>query len=154
MKANRETLKITYNEYVKELNEKFNLKDGLELYTAVLFTALEILEKLYNINTANMLATVLSLAKAYNKEAQEELSLTKEKIEEKIVQFVLDNKQNFIYSEMQREVKAVWGKITEEGIYIRKDILKQLAKYVKLGEKSFKKLLIAFNLAEGGDGKI
>jgi uncharacterized protein (DUF927 family) len=153
IKANKETLKGIYNDYVKELNGKYGLKDGLEMHTAVLLTALEILGKLFNVNMANMLATVLILLKAYNDEIKDELNITKEKLEEKIVGFVFENMQNFIISDMQQTLpKNIYGKIDNDCIYITRTAFKHLAKHVGLGDRSFKKLLAYYGLAES-DGK-
>ncbi|HEM56385.1 MAG TPA: DUF927 domain-containing protein, partial [Thermodesulfobium narugense] len=153
IKANKETLKGIYNDYVKELNGKYGLKDGLEMHTAVLLTALEILGKLFNVNMANMLATVLILLKAYNDEIKDELNITKEKLEEKIAQFVYENIQNFILSDIQQGMpKTIWGKIDDDCIYITQAAFKHLAKHVGLGDRGFKKLLAYYGLAES-DGK-
>ncbi len=153
IKNHKQTLKTTYQDYVKELSEKYNLKDGIELYTATMLTALEILEKLYNINTATMIATVLNFVKAYQEDIKDEMAITKEKLEEKITGFVYENMQNFIISDMQQTLpKNIYGKIDEDCIYITRTAFKHLAKYVKLGERSFKKLLANYGLAES-DGK-
>jgi uncharacterized protein (DUF927 family) len=153
IKNHKQTLKTTYQDYVKELSEKYNLKDGIELYTATMLTALEILGKLYNINTATMIATTLNFVKAYQEDIKDEMAITKEKLEEKITGFVYENMQNFIISDMQQTLpKNIYGKIDEDCIYITRTAFKHLAKYVKLGERSFKKLLANYGLAES-DGK-
>jgi hypothetical protein len=81
------------------------------------------------------------------------MAITKEKLEEKITGFVYENMQNFIISDMQQTLpKNIYGKIDEDCIYITRTAFKHLAKYVKLGERSFKKLLANYGLAES-DGK-
>jgi hypothetical protein len=155
IEVNRDTLESVYKDYVEELNGKFDLRDGLEMHTAVLLTALEILEKLFNVNTANMLATVLNLIKSYNDEIEDELNITKEKLVEKVTRFVLKNIQNFILSDMQQGMpKTIWGKIDDDCIYITSDGFEDLAKGVKLGTKSLKALLQRYGLAEEGDKRL
>jgi uncharacterized protein (DUF927 family) len=155
IKTNKETLRDTYKDYVRELNEKYGLKDGIELYTATMLTALEILEKLYGINTATMLATVLNFVKAYQEDIKDEMAITKEKLEEKINQFLYEHMQNFILADIPQTItKSVWGKVDNDCLYITSNGFKHLAKFVKLGEKNLKILLQRFNLAEEGGKRI
>ncbi|MGC8993552.1 MAG: DUF927 domain-containing protein [Candidatus Aenigmatarchaeota archaeon] len=155
IKTNKEEIKNTYKAYVEELYEKYDFRDGLEIYLAVLLTSLEILQKLYNLNIANMIANIIRLAKAYTEEIKDELAITKEKLEEKITGFVYENLSNFILSDVQQVMpKTVWGKIDNEGLYITYTAFKHLSKYVKLGERSFKKLLTHYGLVECGNGRL
>ncbi|MGC8993719.1 MAG: hypothetical protein ACP5JK_03075, partial [Candidatus Aenigmatarchaeota archaeon] len=72
-----------------------------------------------------------------------------------ITGFVYENMQNFIISDIQQTLpKNIYGKIDEEGLFITYTAFKHLSKYVKLGERSFKKLLLNYGLAEGRSGKL
>ncbi len=157
--ANIDTLEATYVKYREQFSNPIYKFKGQENHFALLYTAIDVLEAVLGISLSDkdqqtITDTLSQLVEENREEYQEKTEITKEKLQHLIKDFILAKISHFPTGMETHIPQSIFGKREKNTLYITQLGLGQLSKHLKIDEKSLKRLLVDFGMAERGEDRL
>jgi hypothetical protein len=155
--TNIDTLKDTYIKYREQFSKPAYKFNGQENHFALMYCAIDVLEAVLGISLSDkdqqtITDTLSQLVEENREEYQEKTEINREKLQHLIKDFILAKISHFPTGMETHIPQSIYGKREKNTLYITQLGLEQLSEHLKIDEKSLKRLLVDFGMAErGGD---